>query len=68
MSGLLEQFIEYILNVAGGEFLNHEKTGFKEISIFKMGVTLQDSYIYLFGKGCYLQLAAGGWRMATGGW
>jgi altronate hydrolase len=40
MGSLLEQFLEYILNVASGELLNHEKTGFKEISIFKMGVTL----------------------------
>ena len=40
MSSLLEQFLEYIINVAGGEFLNHEKSGFKEIAIFKMGVTL----------------------------
>ena len=40
MNGLLEQFFEYIINVAGGELLNHEKSGFKEISIFKMGVTL----------------------------
>ena len=40
MSSLLEQFLNYILKIAGGEFLNHEKTGFKEIAIFKMGVTL----------------------------
>ena len=40
MSGLLEKFLEYIIKVAEGEQLNHEKTGFKEIAIFKMGVTL----------------------------
>jgi altronate hydrolase len=37
---LLEDFINYILEVAEGKQLNHEKTGFKEIAIFKMGVTL----------------------------
>jgi len=40
MSGLLENFLNYIIKVAEGEQLNHEKTGFKEIAIFKMGVTL----------------------------
>jgi len=40
MSGLLENFLNYIIKVAEGEQLNHEKTGFKEIAIFKKGVTL----------------------------
>ena len=40
MDGLLEKFLDFILKVAEGEFLKHEKTGFKEIAIFKMGVTL----------------------------
>jgi len=40
MSGLLDKFINFIIKVAEGEQLNHEKTGFKEIAIFKMGVTL----------------------------
>jgi len=40
MSGLLKDFLNYIIKVAEGEQLNHEKTGFKEIAIFKMGVTL----------------------------
>ena len=40
MSGLLDNFLNYIIKVAEGEQLNHEKTGFKEIAIFKMGVTL----------------------------
>ncbi len=40
MSGLLEKFLNFILLVAEGNQLNHEKTGFKEIAIFKMGVTL----------------------------
>lgn len=40
MSSLLEDFLNYIIKIAEGEQLNHEKTGFKEIAIFKMGVTL----------------------------
>jgi len=40
MNSLLDQFLNYIIKVAEGEQLNHEKTGFKEIAIFKMGVTL----------------------------
>ncbi|WP_082234941.1 UxaA family hydrolase [Halobacillus massiliensis] len=37
---LLENFIEYIIKVADGELLNHEKNNFREIAIFKSGVTL----------------------------
>lgn len=33
-------FIDYVISVASGEKLKHEKTGFKEIAIFKTGVTL----------------------------
>ena len=33
-------FIEYIIKVASGEFVNNEKKGYKEIAIFKTGVTL----------------------------
>lgn len=40
MSIILEKFLNFIIKVAEGEQLNHEKTGFKEIAIFKMGVTL----------------------------
>lgn len=40
MDNLLEELISYILDVASGKKLNHEKTGFKEIAIFKTGVTL----------------------------
>lgn len=40
MPALLENFLNYIIKVAEGEQLNHEKTGFKEIAIFKKGVTL----------------------------
>lgn len=37
---LLEEFIEHIIKTASGEYVNNEKTGFREISIFKTGVTL----------------------------
>jgi altronate hydrolase len=40
MDELLEEFVQFIINVASGKQLNHEKTGFKEIAIFKTGVTL----------------------------
>lgn len=40
MKELLEEFVQFILDVASGKQLNHEKTGFKEIAIFKTGVTL----------------------------
>jgi len=37
---VLERFIDKVLATADGEHLKHEKTGFKEIAIFKTGVTL----------------------------
>jgi len=40
MSSLMEKFMSFVIKVAEGEQLNHEKTGFREIAIFKMGVTL----------------------------
>lgn len=40
MDVLRQEFTEYLLKVAGGEKLHHEQTGFKEIAIFKSGVTL----------------------------
>jgi len=40
MDQLLEEFIEFIVAVASGKKLKHEESGFKEISIFKTGVTL----------------------------
>ena len=40
MDQLLEEFIEYIIEVSSGKKLRHEESGFKEISIFKTGVTL----------------------------
>lgn len=35
-----EELTEYILSVASGEKTNNEKNGYREISIFKDGVTL----------------------------
>ncbi|GAO28989.1 UxaA family hydrolase [Geofilum rubicundum] len=40
MDDLLEEFIQYLIAVASGEKLRHEESGFKEIAIFKTGVTL----------------------------
>ena len=37
---MLDRFIDKVMATAGGEHLKHEKTGFKEIAIFKTGVTL----------------------------
>lgn len=36
----LEEFIDKIVRVASGEKAHHEKNGFREIAIFKTGVTL----------------------------
>lgn len=40
MNTVLARFIEYVFDVMDGRLLNHEKTGFKELAIFKSGVTL----------------------------
>ena len=40
MQTTLERFIDYIVRVASGEFVNNEKKGYREIAIFKNGVTL----------------------------
>lgn len=40
MHDLLEEFIDYIVKVANGEATNNEKNNFKELAIFKSGVTL----------------------------
>lgn len=34
------RFIEYVIKVANGELVNNEKKGYREIAIFKTGVTL----------------------------
>lgn len=40
MEKTCEDFIDYIIRVASGELVNNEKKGYREISIFKNGVTL----------------------------
>ena len=40
MDEVAAKFIEKVLAVAGGESVNSEKSGFREIAIFKSGVTL----------------------------
>lgn len=40
MPAVLERFIHFIIEVIDGKKLKHEVTGFKEIAIFKTGVTL----------------------------
>ncbi|SCY32767.1 UxaA family hydrolase [Alkaliphilus peptidifermentans] len=40
MEEVLEQFLHYIIKVASGELVNNEKNNFREIAIFKTGVTL----------------------------
>ena len=37
---LLSRFVDKVLATANGELLKHEQTGFKEVAIFKTGVTL----------------------------
>ncbi|MDR0811231.1 MAG: UxaA family hydrolase, partial [Paludibacter sp.] len=40
MSQTLERFTQYIIAVASGEKVNNEKKNYREIAIFKSGVTL----------------------------
>ncbi|MDR0745973.1 MAG: altronate dehydratase family protein [Mediterranea sp.] len=40
MEETCKRFIDYIIRVAGGELVNNEKKGYREIAIFKTGVTL----------------------------
>lgn len=40
MTELLDEFVRYIIDVASGKFTNNEKNGFKEMALFKTGVTL----------------------------
>lgn len=37
---VLREFIHYMIEVASGQLVNHEKNDFKELAIFKSGVTL----------------------------
>lgn len=40
MEETCNRFTDYIIKVASGEFVNNEKKGYREIAIFKNGVTL----------------------------
>lgn len=40
MDQVLDRFVQFIVETVNGEKLKHEITGFKEIAIFKTGVTL----------------------------
>lgn len=40
MENLSKRFVQYIINVASGELVNNEKKNYREIAIFKTGVTL----------------------------
>ena len=40
MTDACERFTQYLINVASGELVNTEKKGYREIAIFKTGVTL----------------------------
>ena len=33
-------FVDFVLSVASGTYVNNEKSGYSEIAIFKSGVTL----------------------------
>lgn len=40
MEELLDKFIKFVIDTASGELVNNEKNNFREIAIFKNGVTL----------------------------
>ena len=40
MQELVPEFIDKVLSVASGELARNEENGYREISIFKNGVTL----------------------------
>ncbi len=40
MTDVSEEFAEFVLKVVNGQLVNNEKNGFREIAIFKTGVTL----------------------------
>jgi altronate hydrolase len=40
MEAAAERFVQYLLEVASGTLVNNEKKGYREIAIFKTGVTL----------------------------
>ena len=40
MEAVAERFLDYVIRVASGEYVNNEKNNYREIAIFKTGVTL----------------------------
>jgi altronate hydrolase len=40
LENVVEKFIDFIIRIAGGELVNNEKNSFRELAIFKTGVTL----------------------------
>ncbi|MFR3549020.1 MAG: hypothetical protein ACLTTW_01340 [Coprobacter sp.] len=40
MDDIAERFIRFVIEVASGRLVNNEMNGFREIAIFKSGVTL----------------------------
>lgn len=40
MEQVAERFVDFVINKASGELVNNEKNGYREIAIFKTGVTL----------------------------
>jgi altronate hydrolase len=40
MSALSERFIQFVIETANGRYMNNEKKNYREISIFKTGITL----------------------------
>ncbi|PZL90229.1 altronate hydrolase, partial [Pantoea graminicola] len=40
MEAMLEDFVDHIVAIASGELTNNEKNDFRELAIFKSGVTL----------------------------
>lgn len=40
MEELTKEFVNYVVEVASGKYVNNERSGFREIAIFKTGVTL----------------------------
>jgi altronate hydrolase len=40
LDAMAEELLKYVLEVADGKKVNNEKSGYREIAIFKSGVTL----------------------------
>jgi altronate hydrolase len=40
MQSLSERFIRFVIETANGRYVNNEKKNYREIAIFKTGITL----------------------------